>query len=49
MQDVRALDSRSRMNVPGTVGINWRWRLKDFAHAEEDAKRLKGLCELYER
>ena len=49
MQDVRALDSRSRMNVPGTVGINWRWRLKDFAHAEEDAKRLRGLCELYER
>ena len=49
MQDVRALDSRARMNVPGTVGINWRWRLKDFAHAEEDAKRLKALCERYER
>ena len=49
MQDVRCLDSRSRMNVPGTVGINWRWCLKDFAHAEEDAKWLKSLCEDYER
>ncbi len=49
MQDVRALDSRSRMNVPGTVGINWRWRLKDLAHTAEDAKRLKKLAEKYKR
>ncbi len=27
LQDVLGLDSRARMNTPGTVGDNWGWRL----------------------
>lgn len=27
MQDLLVLDSSARMNVPGTVGSNWQWRL----------------------
>lgn len=49
MQDVRRMSSRARMNLPGTVGVNWRWCLKDTAHREEDAKFLRDLVEKYER
>lgn len=28
MQDVLGLDSSARMNTPGTIGGNWRWRMK---------------------
>ncbi len=28
MQDILALDSAHRMNVPGTVGQNWQWRFE---------------------
>ena len=27
MQDVLKLDNWARMNTPGTLGENWRWRL----------------------
>ena len=49
MQDVLALDSRSRMNLPGTVGLNWKWCLRDNSFHTEDAARLKALCEKYQR
>ena len=29
MQDWLGLDDRSRINVPSTVGENWRWRMKN--------------------
>ena len=28
MQDVLKLDSNARMNLPGTVGTNWGWRMQ---------------------
>ena len=28
VQDLLALDSGGRINLPGTVGDNWKWRLK---------------------
>ena len=28
MQDILCLDGTARMNLPGTVGNNWRWRMK---------------------
>ena len=49
MQDVLKLDSRSRMNTPGTVGTNWKWRLKPDYLLEADADKLKALCEEYKR
>ena len=49
MQDVLGLDAQSRMNTPGTVGINWKWCLKDTMLSEESAAWLKSLCEKYHR
>ena len=49
MQDVLKLDSRSRMNTPGTVGTNWKWRLKPDYQLEADADKLKALCDEYKR
>ena len=29
MQDLLYKDSTARMNTPSTLGINWKWRMKD--------------------
>ena len=49
MQDVLKLDSNSRMNTPGTVGTNWKWRLKPDYKNESDIFTLKALCDKYKR
>lgn len=49
MQDVLKLDSRNRMNTPGTVGINWKWRLKPDYRLSGEADNLKALCNKYKR
>ena len=49
LQDVLGLGSEARMNTPGTVGGNWRWRFRDQALSEALAARLAELVELYER
>ena len=49
MQDVLKLDSHSRMNTPGTVGTNWKWRLKPDYQLEAEAGKLKALCNKYLR
>lgn len=48
-QDLLGLDSRARMNLPGTIGGNWRWRLTDGALTSEIATRLLRLTETYGR
>ncbi|MBR2824253.1 MAG: 4-alpha-glucanotransferase [Clostridia bacterium] len=40
MQDLLGLDGRARMNLPGTVGGNWRWRMLPGAASPELAKKL---------
>jgi 4-alpha-glucanotransferase len=40
MQDLLALDSGARMNTPGTVVGNWRWR---FAWADVP-RQLAAAC-----
>ena len=49
MQDVLKLDSSNRMNTPGTVGTNWKWRLKPYYQVESDPGKLKALCNKYKR
>jgi 4-alpha-glucanotransferase len=46
MQDLLGLGSAHRMNTPGTVGINWHWRMGDNALSGELARRLRRLTEL---
>ena len=49
MQDVLGLNSGNRMNLPGTVGKNWGWRLRPHAFAPGAAGWLHGLVRKYQR
>ena len=49
MQDVLGLDGNARMNLPGTVGKNWGWRMHDDALTDKKAKWLKALTQKYHR
>ncbi len=49
MQDVLGLGTEARMNLPATLGGNWRWRCRADALKPELAERLRELTELYER
>ncbi|MBQ2955511.1 MAG: 4-alpha-glucanotransferase [Clostridia bacterium] len=35
IQDYLGLDNAARMNTPSTIGINWRWRLKEGQLTDE--------------
>ena len=43
MQDVLGLDNAARMNLPGTVGDNWLWRMAPDALTDALADRLMAL------
>jgi 4-alpha-glucanotransferase len=49
LQDVLGLGTEARMNLPATLGGNWRWRCRAGALKAEHAQRLRELTELYER
>jgi 4-alpha-glucanotransferase len=48
LQDMLGLDSRARMNVPGTAGGNWNWRVGSVP-AAATAKALRSLTEMFGR
>lgn len=49
MQDVLGLGAEARMNTPGTVDGNWKWRF-DWTQVPTDlAARLRHLAETYAR
>ncbi|NLX83951.1 MAG: 4-alpha-glucanotransferase [Clostridiales bacterium] len=45
MQDVLRLGESARMNLPGTVGGNWMWRMKPKAASSRIARWLYALNE----
>ncbi len=50
VQDLLSLDSKSRLNLPGTTGApNWCWRLPPGALHDGVAARLRELTYLYGR
>jgi 4-alpha-glucanotransferase len=49
IQDYLHLKDEGRMNIPSTLGNNWRWRLIDSEINEELANKIKGFTELYGR
>jgi len=49
MQDWLGLDNTSRMNQPGTVGKNWRWRMKADALTKDAQKNILTLTRRYGR
>ncbi len=49
MQDILGLDNDSRMNIPSTVGCNWKWRVDKSLLTSETAGKLKLLSKVYGR
>ncbi len=49
LQDVLGLGSEARMNVPATVGRNWRWRFREEQLRPEHGERLLELVRLFDR
>lgn len=49
VQDVLGLGSEARMNMPSTVGRNWKWRMMPEALTGADAERLRKMAAAYDR
>lgn len=49
MQDVLGLDGLCRMNLPGTIGNNWVWRMEPGVANSDQAARLLALNTQYKR
>jgi 4-alpha-glucanotransferase len=49
MQDVLGLGSEARMNLPGSSGGNWHWRMRSDALTPQLAERLRLLNRAYDR
>jgi 4-alpha-glucanotransferase len=49
MQDVLGLGSAARMNLPGTVSGNWKWRYRPGTLSAELSASLRSLVTLYGR
>ncbi len=49
LQDILSLDTKSRMNTPGTAEHNWEWRFHPSHLTDEVTQRLAAMTTLYER
>ena len=49
LQDVLGLGSEARMNLPGRVSGNWKWRYRPGAVNSSLSERLRILVTLYDR
>lgn len=49
MQDYLGLGGEARINLPSTLGNNWKWRMVKGQANEELAKKIYELCKLYGR
>ena len=48
-QDILKLDNWARMNTPGTVGNNWRWRMKPGELNQDHINHLSWLVDTFGR
>ncbi len=49
LQDILGLDNSSRMNLPSTIGTNWRWRVKKEYFTKALADKLYILTKTFGR
>ncbi len=49
MQDLLGKDNAARMNLPSTIGTNWRWRMQEGEFTIEIRDKLRELTKLYGR
>jgi 4-alpha-glucanotransferase len=49
LQDVLGLGTEARMNLPGRVSGNWKWRYRAGVLTKQLSDRLRSLATLYDR
>ena len=49
MQDLLGLDSKARMNIPGTTDGNWQWRFSWDQVNDSYKQKISKLMTLYKR
>lgn len=49
MQDILKKNNRARMNLPSTIGQNWRWRLKPGEFQKKQRIWLAEMADIYGR
>lgn len=49
LQDYLELGSEARINIPSTLGNNWKWRMSKGQCSDALAEKIYGLCKLYGR
>ena len=49
MQDFLGLDDKARMNIPGSLGDNWTWRLRKGQLTDDLAYRIRELTKMFWR
>ena len=49
MQDYLGLGTEARINIPSTLGNNWKWRLEEGQLDAELAERILKMTKLYGR
>lgn len=49
MQDYLGLGSQARMNIPSTLGNNWRWRMENGEFKKNLSKKVFDITKLYGR
>lgn len=49
MQDLLSLGKDARMNIPATLGLNWKWRIRKEAINADVAKVLCDITKTYKR
>lgn len=49
MQDILKLGNEARMNLPSTIGTNWRWRVSKDVLSEERRTWIRTMATIYRR
>lgn len=49
LQDLLGLGNEARINVPGTLGLNWRWRISEEDLSDELSLKLMRLTKTFNR
>ena len=49
MQDYLGLGAEARINIPSTLGTNWKWRMLPGQFTEELAERILEMTKMYGR
>ncbi|MDQ5983078.1 MAG: 4-alpha-glucanotransferase [Eubacteriales bacterium SKADARSKE-1] len=49
LQDYLGLDDESRMNIPSTLGGNWKWRVDKNSLTDDLANKIKKMVKCYGR